>query len=56
MKKENPVEMQLRIENEELRQQLNEAVETLDAIRNGKVDAIIVSGDDGDKIFSLGSA
>jgi len=56
MKKENPVEMQLRSENEELRQQLNEAVETLDAIRNGKVDAIIVSGDDGDKIFSLGSA
>lgn len=30
--------------------------ETLNAIRNGEVDAIIVSGSNGEKIFSLGSA
>ncbi|MGB8492672.1 MAG: PAS domain S-box protein, partial [Bacteroidales bacterium] len=47
---------QLILENEELRHRLNETEETLSAIRNGQVDAIIVSGNDGEKIFSLTSA
>ncbi len=40
----------------ELQSRLREAEETLDAIRNGEVDAIVVSGTDGEKIFSLASA
>ena len=43
-------------EIEELRSRLKEAEETLNAIRNGEVDAIIVSGADDEKIFSLTSA
>ena len=37
-------EEQLRSENEELHLRLTEAEETLYAIRNGEVDAIVVSG------------
>ncbi len=47
---------QLILENEELRSQLREAEETLNAIKNGEADAIVVSGINGDKIFSLTSA
>ncbi len=47
---------QLRSENEELHLRLTEAEETLHAIRNGKVDAIVVSGAEGPRIFSLTSA
>jgi PAS domain S-box-containing protein len=46
----------LRAENEELRLRLTESEEALQAIRNGEVDAIIVTGSSGDKIFSLTSA
>ncbi|MCX6149561.1 MAG: PAS domain S-box protein [Ignavibacteriales bacterium] len=49
-------ESQLLLENQELRLRLTEAEETLNAIRNGEVDAIIVNGPDGEKIFSLTSA
>ncbi|MEI8113371.1 MAG: PAS domain S-box protein [Bacteroidia bacterium] len=49
-------ENRLRSENEELQQRLTEAEETLYAIRNGEVDAIIVSGAEGARIFSLTSA
>jgi PAS domain S-box-containing protein len=49
-------ENQLLLENEELRASLAEANETLDAIRNGEVDAIVVSGAGGDKVFSISSA
>ena len=49
-------EKQLRSENEELRLRLTEAEETLYAIRNGEVDAIVVSGAEGARIFSLTSA
>jgi PAS domain S-box-containing protein len=49
-------EKQLRSENEELFQRLTEAEETLFAIRNGEVDAIVVSGAEGARIFSLTSA
>ncbi|HTY64143.1 MAG TPA: PAS domain S-box protein [Acidobacteriota bacterium] len=38
---------------EELRAQLDEANETLRAIREGEVDAIVVSGKSGEQVFSL---
>lgn len=41
---------------EELESRLFESEEALNAIRNGEVDAIIVSGQKGEKIFSLTSA
>jgi PAS domain S-box-containing protein len=56
VKKSIDVFEKLRIENEELRTRLAESEEALQAIRNGEVDAIIVTGDGGDKIFSLTSA
>jgi PAS domain S-box-containing protein len=40
----------------ELRSRLFETEETLRAIRNGEVDAIVVSGNDGEKVFSLTSS
>ena len=43
----------LRAENEELRRRLEEAEEALRAIRDGDVDAIVVSGTRGDRVFSL---
>lgn len=43
----------LRAENAELRARLKEAEDTLRAIREGEVDAIIVSGSQGDRVFSL---
>jgi PAS domain S-box-containing protein len=46
----------LKSEIEELKSRLSESQETLNAIRNGEVDAIIVSGNNGDKVFSLASA
>lgn len=47
---------QLITENETLRSRLHEMEETLVAIRNGEVDAIIVSGNNGEQIYSLSSA
>lgn len=44
---------QLRAENEELRRRLEE---TLDAIRSGQVDAVIVSGAEGEQVFTLKGA
>lgn len=43
-------------EMEELRTRLLETEETLNAIRNGEVDAIVVSGLNGDKVFSIASS
>ncbi len=40
----------------ELEARLTEAQETLDAIRTGAVDAIVVNGDDGEQIFTLEGA
>ncbi len=40
-------------ENEDLRLRLQEARETLDSIRSGEVDALIVDGPQGEQIFSL---
>jgi len=42
--------------NEQLRGRLDEAEQTLDAIRSGDVDAIVVAGPQGDRIFSLTGA
>ena len=49
-------QMELQAENEELKIRLAEAEETLNAIRNGEVDALVVSGSDGDQIYSLEGA
>ena len=43
-------------ENERLRSRLTEAEETLQAIRNGDVDAVVVHGRNGQKIYSLEQA
>lgn len=47
---------QLAAENEDLYLRLEEAEETLRAIRNGEVDALLVSGANGDSIFTLSGA
>ncbi|MGE5205850.1 MAG: histidine kinase, partial [Chlamydiota bacterium] len=43
-------------EVEELRARLQEAQETLDAIRSGAVDAIVVEGPEGRQVFTLQGA
>ncbi|MBD0332895.1 MAG: PAS domain S-box protein [Chitinophagaceae bacterium] len=43
-------------ELEELRFQLNEANETIDAIRTGQIDALVVEGQEGHQLFTLKSA
>jgi PAS domain S-box-containing protein len=48
--------VQLQLEIEELRNSLAEHKDTLNAIRNGEVDAIVVSGNNGEKVFSLTSS
>jgi PAS domain S-box-containing protein len=45
-----------RLELDELRQRLQEAEETLDAIRSGEVDALVVAGPAGEKVFTLKGA
>ena len=47
---------QLINENEELHSRLADAQETLLAIRNGEVDAIVISGSKGEQVYSLSSA
>jgi PAS domain-containing protein len=47
---------QLIIENEELRSRLAEMEDALTAIRNGEVDAIMVSGSKGEQVYSVSSA
>lgn len=46
-------ELSLRAENAELRARLEEAEETLRAIRGGGVDALVVEGDAGPQLFTL---
>ena len=43
-------------ENEELRLQLDEALETIRAIQSGEVDAVVVSGPQGEQIYTLSGA
>ena len=47
---------QLQEEIDELRIQLEEANETIDAIRTGQVDALVVQGEDGHQLYTLKSA
>ena len=50
-------EAALRRENSELREQLRESRETLDAIRNGDVDAVVVAGTDNvPRVYTLETA
>ena len=37
----------------DLQDRLDEAEETLQALRNGEVDAIVASGPDGDRVYTL---
>ncbi|HEX2969833.1 MAG TPA: PAS domain S-box protein [Bacteroidales bacterium] len=55
-RKENKNNTDLIKEINELKIRLSETEETLTAIRRGEVDAIVVSGENGDKIFSLASS
>src|SRR3954467_4392573 len=47
---------ELRAELEDLRFQLNEAHETIEAIRTGQVDALVVQGNEGHQLYTLKSA
>src|SRR5512136_1115360 len=49
-------EQHLREENEELKNEIRELRETLDAISAGEVDAIVVSQDDERKVYTLENA
>lgn len=51
-----PQRKSVRVEIEDLRRRLQEAEETLDAIRSGEVDALVVSGPEGEKVFTLRGA
>jgi hypothetical protein len=51
-----PTQKQLSVKNADLRAQLDEAEDTLRAIRSGEVDALVVSGVGGDQIFTLKGA
>ena len=53
MSLDNQDAAKLRAENDELRRRLEEAEDALRAIREGEVDAVIVSGTKGDRVFSL---
>ncbi len=56
MKSELPSNLALTQELEELRQKLSDTQQTLDAIREGTVDALVISGKLGEKIFTLVNA
>ncbi len=47
---------QLLEENEALRRRLEEAEQTIEAIRQGEVDAVVVSGPQGEQVYSLTGA
>lgn len=53
---QQPTYQQLLNENKELRWQLEEANDAIDAIRNGQVDALIVKNEDGPQLYTLKSA
>jgi two-component system phosphate regulon sensor histidine kinase PhoR len=47
---------QLQAENNELRLQLEEANDTIEAIRSGQIDALVVKGDEGHQLYTLKTA
>jgi two-component system phosphate regulon sensor histidine kinase PhoR len=53
---QQPTNQQLLNENEELRWQLEEANDAINAIRTGQVDALIVNNDNGAQLYTLKSA
>lgn len=55
MKAKDPTQ-QLQRENEELKLRLEEAEETLRAIRHGEIDALVVQGKDGHQVYTLKGA
>jgi len=56
MKKNSKTKEQLLAENEDLRRRLEEAEETLRAIHEGKVDALVLSKPQGEVVFTLEGA
>ena len=48
--------LELKKENAELRQQLAESRETLEAIQSGEVDALVVHGESGEQVYTLKDA
>lgn len=56
MKIKDTSQEELKLEVEKLRAQLTEAEETLRAIRSGEVDALVVSGEKGEQVFTLKGA
>lgn len=52
----SPEHAELLAENRDLRARLAEAEETLNAIRHGEADALVVSGADGERVFTLQGA
>lgn len=56
MEKENKIQFKLLEEIKKLRIRLKEAEETLNAVRSGEVDAIVVSGLQGEQVFTLTGA
>jgi PAS domain S-box-containing protein len=55
MGKDPKTKHEFELENEELKHRLSECEDTLEAIRTGAVDALVVSDAQGEKIFSLQS-
>ena len=51
--KDSRTRTQLLEEVEQLRDRLEEAEETLEAIRNAEVDALVVAGPQGEQVFSI---
>jgi two-component sensor histidine kinase len=49
-------ELELLAENQTLRERLDEAEETLRALRNGEVDAVVTGGPAGDQVYTLRGA
>jgi two-component system, OmpR family, phosphate regulon sensor histidine kinase PhoR len=47
---------QLIIDNDELHSRLRETEDIISAMRNGEVDAIVISGSNGEQVYSLSSA
>ena len=56
MDEEHKMDEDLTAELQELRARLKEAEDTLDAIRSGTIDAMVISGPDGPKVFTLTGA
>src|SRR5512142_1809105 len=56
MKKAQRTKEQLLAENEDLRRRLEEAEETLRAIHEGEVDALVLSKPEGEVVFTLKGA